>query len=71
MTSMSKDHNNPAWPIMKPIRRNRTTENILKQHGTITPKNVSNVRPREANSMSSSEGAERHSTLFIGLKTFS
>ena len=33
----------PAWPMMKPIRKKSTTENIDKQHGTMTPKNVLSV----------------------------
>lgn len=33
----------PACPIMKPIRRKSTTENMDKQHGTMTPKNVLSV----------------------------
>ena len=37
---------------MNPIRKNNTTENIDKQHGTITPKNVFNVRRDFASSIS-------------------
>ena len=33
----------PAWPIMKPIRKKSTTENMDKQHGTMTPKKVLSV----------------------------
>lgn len=33
---------NPACPAIKPIRRNKITLNIDKQHGTITPKKVDN-----------------------------